>query len=134
EAQAQQIDQEGLESFVAHWEAQPLFSSHAQLPSAIRSRLRQERLSNNPRGLANALRGLGTGVQSSLWDRLPDLFVPTLLIAGEMDEKYRRIGQEMAAQLPQARLAVVPGAGHTVHLEQPVLFDKLVTSFLTELN
>ncbi len=36
----------------------------------------------------------------------------------------------MAARLPRARLAVVPDAGHTVHLENPVPFWSLACGFL----
>jgi pimeloyl-ACP methyl ester carboxylesterase len=36
----------------------------------------------------------------------------------------------MAARLPAAWLTVVPGAGHTIHLERPALFDEVVLGWL----
>jgi 2-succinyl-6-hydroxy-2,4-cyclohexadiene-1-carboxylate synthase len=59
------------------------------------------------------------------------LTVPTLLIAGEIDEKYRALGQRMSGLLPRSRLVVIPGAGHAVHLEQPDLFLQAAISFLS---
>ncbi len=130
EALADFIEREGLGAFVDRWEQLPLFASQARLPASIRAELRAQRLQNNPRGLANSLRGLGTGAQTPLWDRLPGLRMPTLLIAGELDQKFTAIARSMASALPNARLALVPEAGHTVHLEQPEIFDRLVLEFM----
>jgi iron(III) transport system permease protein len=75
---------------------------------------------------AAALRGLGTGVMEPLWERLGELTLPVTLVVGERDEKFRAIGERMAAGLPDARLVVVPGAGHAVQLEAPeVVSDHL---------
>ena len=41
------------------------------------------------------------------------------LIAGERDGKFRAIASDMARALPTADVAVMPGAGHAVHLEAP---------------
>jgi 2-succinyl-6-hydroxy-2,4-cyclohexadiene-1-carboxylate synthase len=54
-----------------------------------------------------------------LWDRLGELTLPVTLVVGERDEKFRAIAARMAERLPDARLAVVPGAGHAAHLEAP---------------
>ena len=107
-----------------------LFASQVRLPEAVRVELQAQRLRNNPCGLANSLRGLGTGVQSSLWDRLPEVRTPTLLIAGGFDQKFAAIARAVAAAHPKAQLTLVPDAGHTVHLEQPEVFDQLVLDFL----
>ncbi len=130
EALADFIEREGLEPFVDKWEQLPLFASQARLSEMMRAELREQRLHNKPHGLANSLRGLGTGAQSPLWDRLPELRMPTLLIAGELDPKFTTIARSMAGALPNARLALVPEAGHTVHLEQPEIFDRLVLEFM----
>lgn len=129
-ALADSIERDGLAAFVDRWERLPLFASQADLPRATRARLRAQRLRNSPRGLANSLRGMGAGSQSPLWDRLTELDRPALLIAGERDTKYCVIARAMAASLPAAQVAVVPGAGHAVHLEQPDLFTRAVLRFL----
>ena len=45
--------------------------------------------------------------------------MPVELVVGERDEKFRAIAERMAERLPDARLHVVEGAGHAVHLERP---------------
>jgi 2-succinyl-6-hydroxy-2,4-cyclohexadiene-1-carboxylate synthase len=132
EALASSIEQHGLEAFVDDWSRLPLFASQARLPDAVRAGLRGERLRNNPRGLANSLRGLGTGVTPPLWERLKEVCAATLVIAGALDTKYVDLAHAMAAGLATCRLAIVPDAGHAVHLEQPEAFDRLVLEFLGE--
>jgi 2-succinyl-6-hydroxy-2,4-cyclohexadiene-1-carboxylate synthase len=127
---AARIERDGIGAFVDHWENLPLFASAKRLPAPVRESLRQIRLANRPEGLAASLRGMGTGVQPSWWDRLPSLAVPVQLIAGELDEKFVRIAERMQALLPRARLAVVPDAGHLVHVEKPELFATIVRDFL----
>ncbi len=123
------IEREGIEAFVARWERIPLFSSQERLPEAVRARLRSQRLLNDATGMANSLRGLGTGVQTPLWERLRDLRIPCLIMAGELDAMFVDIARRMAAASPGARLAIVQGAGHTVHLERPEAFERLVLGF-----
>jgi 2-succinyl-6-hydroxy-2,4-cyclohexadiene-1-carboxylate synthase len=130
EALADMIERDGLAAFVDHWEHLPLFASQAALPEDTRARLRDQRLRNNPLGLANSLRRMGTGRQLALWDRLAGLGVPTLLIAGALDAKYCTLAGQMLALLPCARMVIVPEAGHAVHLEQPQAFAKNVLEFL----
>lgn len=130
EALADHIEADGIPAFVDFWEALPLWASQAQLPADKRATLRQQRLANRAAGLANSLRGMGTGVQPSLWSRLTDLTLPTLLITGEHDAKFRAINQKMVELLPNASLEIVASAGHTVHLERPSLFCSLVLNFL----
>lgn len=132
EALADWIETHGMAAFVDRWEALPLWESQKALPPEQRAALRARRLQNNPAGLANSLRGMGTGAQPALWQRLPALKAPALLLAGELDAKFVRINQQMAQQISSARLAIVPGAGHTVHLERPLLFRQLVLEFLRE--
>jgi pimeloyl-ACP methyl ester carboxylesterase len=78
-----------------------------------------DRLRNDPAGLARALRGLGTGALASLWDRLPEIEMPVVLVVGERDQKFRTIAAQMASGLPRGEVVVVPDAGHAVHLEAP---------------
>lgn len=126
EALAARIEEDGIPAFVDYWERIPLFASQAQLPAAPRQRLHDQRLQNRPYGLANSLRGMGTGAQPSLWDQLPSLTVPTLLITGDDDTKFCAIAQQMATLLPNARHETIADAGHTIHLEQPAVYGALV--------
>ncbi|HZU00093.1 MAG TPA: 2-succinyl-6-hydroxy-2,4-cyclohexadiene-1-carboxylate synthase [Ktedonobacteraceae bacterium] len=134
EALAARIEREGIARFVEHWEQLPLFASQARLPQEMREELHTQRLRNDAKGLAQSLRGVGTGVQPPLYAHLPMLLIPVLLIAGELDTKFCTIARQMAQALPQARLSIVPDAGHTVHVEQPEVFDTLVMDFCLSLS
>ncbi len=131
---ASEIEQEGVEAFIARWERMPLFSSQSGLSAEARATLRDQRLGNSAKGLAGSLRGLGQGSQPPLHDHLPTVQAPTLFIAGELDPGYCRMGREVCGLIPRSRLAVVPDAGHAVHLEQPESFRDLVLEFLREVN
>ncbi|HEY8531765.1 MAG TPA: 2-succinyl-6-hydroxy-2,4-cyclohexadiene-1-carboxylate synthase [Limnochorda sp.] len=134
EALAEFLEERGIRAFVECWEALPLFASHERLPDRVRWRQRRLRLLGRPAELAASLRGMGTGVQEPLWDRLAQVQAPTLLIVGELDEKFRNLALHMASRLPRARVVMVPGAGHTVHLEAPEVFTRQVLAFLEEVR
>src|SRR5579884_991738 len=134
EALAARIEREGIARFVEHWEQLPLFASQARLPQEMREELHTQRLRNDAKGLAQSLRGVGTGVQPPLYAQLPMLLIPVLLIAGELDTKFCTIARQMAQALPQARLSIVPDAGHKIHVEQPEVFDTLVMDFCLSLS
>src|SRR5205085_6721705 len=114
EALAERIEGEGIEAFAAHWSSLPLWSGQ---PTDVAASANAERLAQSPAGLAAALRGLGTGVMEPLWERLPQLAIPVVLIVGERDAKFRAIAERMADVLPHAEVHVVPEAGHAVQLE-----------------
>ena len=127
---ARSIELDGVEAFIDRWERLPLLETQRRLDETVHSRVRALRLENSAEGLAGALRGLGTGALPSLWDALPGINVPTLILVGALDRKFVSTGERMVAALPDARLAVVPGAGHAVHLERPDAWLEAVTSFL----
>lgn len=134
EALAERIERDGVSAFVTYWEQLPLFASQKALPDAIQEEVHAQRLQNSAIGLANSLRGVGTGTQPALYDRLPTLDIPVLVLAGEHDTKFTTIARRMAQVLPQAQVHIVLGAGHTIHLEQAETFDRLVLDFIRSLS
>ncbi|MCY4062559.1 MAG: 2-succinyl-6-hydroxy-2,4-cyclohexadiene-1-carboxylate synthase [Chloroflexi bacterium] len=124
---ADRIEANAIASFVDYWEGLPIWASQSE--GQIRAQ-RNQRLTNRPQGLANCLRGMGTGAQPNLWGELPNLRAPTCLIVGERDAKFRRTNQLMAAAMPQASLSIIPTAGHNTHLENPGAFCQAIRSFL----
>jgi 2-succinyl-6-hydroxy-2,4-cyclohexadiene-1-carboxylate synthase len=130
EALANRIEENGTEAFVAEWEALPMWSSQRSLAPEVRAAQREQRLANSPIGLANSLRGMGQGAQPSLWDRLGEIRLPTLLIAGALDTKFAELASQMHHGIPDAELELVPDAGHAVHLESPRQFAEIVREFL----
>ncbi|WP_242823238.1 2-succinyl-5-enolpyruvyl-6-hydroxy-3-cyclohexene-1-carboxylic-acid synthase [Thermaerobacter subterraneus] len=132
EALARRIEEEGVGAFTRAWEELPLFAGLKDLDPAARASVRAARLAQRPRGLAGSLRGMGAGVQPPLWDRLPDLPMPVLCLAGAADAKYAALARTMAERIPRGRAVIVPGAGHTVHLEEPAAFVREVGAFWRE--
>ena len=123
---AREIAEIGVATFVEKWLSGPLFAGLTSTPADI-----QDRLRNSSDGLASSLRLCGTGAQQSLWDRLPELTMPVLLIVGERDQKFLQIGHEMKSRIGMsAELVVIENAGHSLHLEQPGHCQSVIASFL----
>jgi 2-succinyl-6-hydroxy-2,4-cyclohexadiene-1-carboxylate synthase len=113
---ADEIERSNIEEFARGWAQTPVL---AGLPAAALDAAHADRLRSTPAGLARALRGLGTGALPSLWERLGELSMPVTLVVGERDSKFQAIAFEMAQGMPAAEVVVVPGVGHSVHLEAP---------------
>jgi len=122
---AAQVEIDGTPAFVARWLQQPIFAGLQPSPAD-----RSARDANPPEGLAAALRLLGTGAQEPLWDRLGELTMPVLLVAGERDAKFAAIADRMAAAIGRSEVVRIAGAGHAAHLERPHEWTAAVTAFL----
>ncbi|HUA07039.1 MAG TPA: 2-succinyl-6-hydroxy-2,4-cyclohexadiene-1-carboxylate synthase [Solirubrobacteraceae bacterium] len=121
---ADEVEHMTIEEFAHRWAQTPVLAGQ---PPEVAAAIDADRRRNQPMGLARALRGLGTGALPSLWERLGDLGVPVTLVVGERDGKFRAIATEMAAELPQASVAVIPETGHAVHLEAPGRVAELIS-------
>lgn len=65
-------------------------------------------------------------------DELGEIGCPTLVLAGEHDEgMHSGHARELASRIPDATLVVVPGVGHTMHVEAPTTFNQIVADFVT---
>ncbi len=79
------------------------------------------------------LRMLRSAGEHSAADILPQVDVPTLVIAGDHDSfTPPRYAEEMAAAMPQAELMMVQGGTHVVPLERKELVAARVEKFLRE--
>ncbi|MGC8499283.1 MAG: alpha/beta fold hydrolase [Acidimicrobiales bacterium] len=125
DARARRIEAIGTEKFLDEWLSQPLL---ATMPADPRERAAR---SADPRGLARSLRQCGTGTQEWLGERLAEVTVPVLALAGALDLKFATEARAIASVAPQGRAEVVAGAGHAAHLEQPEQAADLVARFLT---
>lgn len=128
ERRADRIRRIGLDRFLDEWLSQPLF---AGLDDAAQGR--EARRENTAEGLARSLELAGTGTQEPLWERLAAITAPVLVLAGERDERFGAVGERLAATIgDNATYAMVPGAGHTAHLERPVAFLAILRPWLHE--
>ena len=86
---------------------------------------------NTAPGLASSLRLAGTGAQEPLWDRLAELTMPVLVIAGSLDAKYLTIAHQMVEKIgATATFVEVGAAGHSASLEAPEATARLVNDWL----
>jgi pimeloyl-ACP methyl ester carboxylesterase len=75
-----------------------------------------------------------------MWRTEPDyretdigrISAPVLVVAGEFDSVERSHTDAMAAAIPDARTAIIPGATHFVPLEDPTAFNAAMLEFLDE--
>jgi len=65
---------------------------------------------------------------------LARLETPVLLIAGDEDGACLEINVWLKSVMPSARLAVLPGSGHSLNLEEPATFNRLMGDFLAEVD
>jgi 2-succinyl-6-hydroxy-2,4-cyclohexadiene-1-carboxylate synthase len=126
ETLASGLERKGLEQFLTGWLNQALFK---RLPPEAAGM--EERRRNTVEGLASSLRRLGTGAQEPLWDRLGELRMPVLLMAGEHDSTFSALAFRLTAGIGEnAGVSFVPGAGHAAHLERPDAFATILERFL----
>jgi len=130
EALADRLETQGIEAFVDEWLAQPLFATLRRSGAELLAQERSARLAHDARGLATSLRRLGPAAQPPLFDALPRVHVPVLLVAGALDTRFVAEARDLARRLPHAEVCVIPEAGHAAHLERPDAFLRAVDDFL----
>jgi 3-oxoadipate enol-lactonase len=65
-------------------------------------------------------------------EELGRLTMPALVLYGERDRANAPLSEWLAAGLPDARVAVVPGAGHEANVDAPEGFTAALRTFLDE--
>jgi len=71
----------------------------------------------------------------SVMDRLNEIKVPTLVLAGRYDFLFPTEHQvALAAGIPNAHLEIIECAGHNPHMEQPAAVQRLIRGFLADGN
>ena len=105
----------------------------------------------DPRGFAEFARQLAEhsalgaantqlGVQAErpslyeLVDQMRALTVPTLVLTGDEDWPCLQPGLLMKQSIPTSALAVMPNCGHTINIEDPDEFNRLVGTFLVQVD
>lgn len=108
-------------SFLSAWDAQPVLAGTAVRDPQTASRLMMRR-----REVARSFVDWSLGAQEPLWNRLSEITLPVLWIAGENDRKFRELAERAVSLLPNATLALAPNAGHRVPWEaEPWLAEHL---------
>jgi 2-succinyl-6-hydroxy-2,4-cyclohexadiene-1-carboxylate synthase len=118
-------DERKLEEFLTRWIAGPLFAGLTEDAACMSARME-----NTGPGLASSLRLCGTGRQEPLWERVGELTMPVLVLAGERDERFTSLGRRLADAIgDNATFAVVAGSNHACQLERPVETSARIEEF-----
>ena len=91
---------------------------------------------HSAQGKALTLRGYQARRPSvmSLEAELQALQVPTLIILGDEDDPCLEPALFMKRNIPRSGLVVVPQTGHAINLEEPEIFNRSISDFLTAVN
>jgi 2-succinyl-6-hydroxy-2,4-cyclohexadiene-1-carboxylate synthase len=123
---AQLIEAEGVDAFLEKWWKAPLFSTLMRIePSRLTAELERRR-GLSALGLVWALRHLGLGSQPSYQSEVQKIRTKVTVIAGELDDKFVKLGEELVEQFPSAHLVVVKGQGHHLALEAPEALSRAI--------
>jgi 2-succinyl-6-hydroxy-2,4-cyclohexadiene-1-carboxylate synthase len=114
------------QEFLDAWNAQPVLGSAMPRDAGAEAAMALHR-----REIARSFVDWSLGMQEPLWDRLAEITIPVLWVAGENDAKFLELARRAVAALPQARLAVAPGAGHRVPWEAEEWLVRETAGFLT---
>ena len=113
------------QQFLDAWNAQPVLGA-----TAIRDAQASRSLITRRREVARSFMDWSLGTQQPLWDRLGEITVPVLWVAGEQDEKFLALAQRAVSQSPRARLAVAPASGHRVPWQNEAWLAEITARFL----
>ena len=108
--------------FLADWEARPVFRTGIP-PRQWKPRLAgiwetdRVELESRRTNIATSLRAWSLGRQDDFRAFLSDCPVPVAWVTGALDEKFTRLGRELAVACPGVHHTIVPGAGHRVPWE-----------------
>ena len=87
-------------------------------------------------GSANTQLGV-QGARPSLYDlvdKMRAMTVPTLVLTGDEDWPCLAPSLLLKREIPSAALAVMPNCGHTINLEDPDLFNRIVGDFIVQVQ
>ncbi len=92
-----------------------------------------KRIASNPRGAY--LRTVGAILRFDVRERLAEIRVPTLVVAGAGDRTVPLSAKrEIARSIAGARLEVIEGSGHATPLDAPEAFNALLLGFLEDVE
>jgi 3-oxoadipate enol-lactonase len=131
-ALAEIVKREGIEKSAEFYFSLPVFKGLAEM-NPKRFREEKERFSKTSMiGLYHSC--LAVAHMEPMTDRLSEIKVPTLALAGEKDDPYLPFLDIYARQIPNCQTLIIPKSGHFSNLENPEAFNGAVRSFMKRLE
>ncbi|MBC7980180.1 MAG: alpha/beta fold hydrolase [Armatimonadetes bacterium] len=111
--------------FLMKWNAQAI------LGGQIRDAREEKKLLQRRREIARSFVDWSLGVQSPLWERLGEITIPTLWIAGENDPKFVDLAEAAVALSASSSLAIAPDSAHRVPWENETWLANRILEFVS---
>ena len=99
--------------------------------SQQRATWRERLIANHRLGITRAVKGVID--REGVSGELSEIHVPTLVIVGDQDVATPlKRSEHIVAGIPNSRLVIIPGAGHTSTVEEPEAVTAALETFLSE--
>jgi 2-succinyl-6-hydroxy-2,4-cyclohexadiene-1-carboxylate synthase len=131
---ADYIDSHNIEEFAELWMSKEIFNTQRRFSNEKLKNIREKITLNSKNGLANSLRGFGTGRMGYLGSRLNQINCPVLLVTGELDTKFTKMNSVLKKKFPNAKHKIIKNAGHNTHIEEPGKFVTIINDFLRKMQ
>jgi pimeloyl-ACP methyl ester carboxylesterase len=130
------IQAEGMNAFAERYACGPTRVQFENKDPRGFLEFKQMLAGHNGLGSANTQRGVQRERPSlyTLIDEMKSMTVPTLILTGDEDWPCLLPGILMKQNIPSAALAVMPNSGHMINLEEPDEFNRIVSSFITQVD
>jgi pimeloyl-ACP methyl ester carboxylesterase len=130
---AERVLREGAEAAASAFVPKLLGVTTQRENPRLVAEVRETILANSPRGIADALFGLGMRPDST--PTLADIRVPTLVLCGAQDVLTPPADSKALHEaIAGSRLEIIPGAGHLANMEAPEAVNTALSAFASELG
>lgn len=124
-----QINTAGLEAFVDAFVPNTFSDNFKKEEEEIYNNTLKQCKANNPTGVKGAIIAMLSRTDTS--DFLPELKIPVLVIAGNLDKLTPpQIMREFANRIPNAEFAIAPRSGHMSPIENPSFVNDMIRGFV----
>ncbi|MET0875837.1 MAG: alpha/beta hydrolase [Tardiphaga sp.] len=136
DAVAAAIKKEGMRSFSEKYAYGPTRVQFENKDPRGFAEFKQQLSEHSDVGSANTQLGVQRERPSlfSLVDQMKAVRTPALVVTGDEDWPCLLPGVLMKQNIPTAALAVVPNSGHTLNIEEPDEFNRILLNFLTQVD
>ncbi len=130
------LDENGIAAFAAKYAYGPTRVQFENKDPRGFDEFRRQLAEHSAVGARNTQLGV-QGERPSLYDlgdQMTALSVPTLILTGDEDWPCLQPALLMKQMIPSAALSVMPNCGHTINLEDPDQFNRLVSDFIIQVD
>ena len=127
---------EGMQAFAAKYAYGPTRVQFENKDPRGFAQFKKELGEHSALGSANTQIGC-QGQRPSIYDlvdKMRVMTIPTLILTGDEDWPCLAPSLLMKREIPSAALSVMPNCGHTVNLEDPDQFNKIVGDFIVQVD